>query len=61
MKAKRKLNYVDVIDSLKDLFIPRGAPAFIRSNNGPEFVTQAIWDWITAVGTKTAHMEPGTP
>ena len=61
IKVKRKLNSTDVIDVLTDLFILRGAPAFIRSDNGPEFVAQAVRDWIAAVGAKTAYIEPGSP
>ena len=34
---------------------------FIRSDNGPEFVAQAVRDWIAAVGAKTAYIEPGSP
>ena len=54
IRVKRKLNSSDVIDALTDLFILQGAPSFIRSDNGPEFVAQAVRDWITAVGAKTA-------
>ena len=61
IKVKRKLNSTDVVDVLTDLFILRGAPAFIRSDNGPEFVTQAVRDWIAAVGSRTAYIEPGSP
>jgi transposase InsO family protein len=46
---------------LSDLFILRGVPPFIRSDNGPEFVAQAVQDWINAVGAKTAYIEPGSP
>ncbi|MCH2165683.1 MAG: integrase core domain-containing protein, partial [Marinovum sp.] len=51
----------NVIDALSDLFILRGIPSFIRSDNGPEFVAQAVQDWIKAVGAKTAYIEPGSP
>ena len=62
IKVKRKLNSDDVIDALSDLFITtRGVSAFIRSDNGPEFVAQNVRDWIKAVGAKTAYIEPGSP
>ena len=61
IKVDRKLNSTNVIDALTDLFILRGSPAFIRSDNGPEFIAQAVRDWISAVGAKTAYIEPGSP
>jgi len=39
----------------------RGVPAFIRSDNGPEFVAKAVRAWINAVGSKTAYIVPGSP
>ncbi len=42
IRVNRKLNSVDVIDVLTDLFILRGVPAFIRSDNGPEFIAEAV-------------------
>jgi transposase InsO family protein len=50
-----------VIDVLSDLFILRGVPGHIRSDNGPEFVAKAVQEWITAVGAKTAYIAPGSP
>jgi len=61
IRVDRKLNSVDVIDVLTDQFILRGPPAFIRSDNGPEFVAEAVRDWIAAVGAQTAHIVPGSP
>ena len=61
MRVKRKLNSTDVIDTLTDLFILRGIPAYIRSDNGPEFVAKTVRHWIAAVGAKTAYIEPGAP
>ena len=58
---KRKLNSTEVIDALTDLFILRGIPAYIGSDNGPEFIAEAVRGWITAVGAKTAFIEPGSP
>src|SRR5262249_18474182 len=58
-RVARKLKAIDVIDVLSDLFILRGVPARIRSGNGTEFVAKAVQEWITAVGAKTAYLEPG--
>jgi transposase InsO family protein len=54
------LRATDVIDVLSDLFILRGVPAHIRSDNGPEFVAKRVQRWITAVGAKPATIEPGS-
>ncbi len=61
IRVNRKLRSTDVIDVLSDLFILRGIPGHIRSDNGPEFVAQAVREWIAAVGAKTAYIEPGSP
>jgi len=61
IRVKRKLNSTEVIDALTDLFILRGIPAYIRSDNGPEFIAEALRDWIKAIGAKTAYIEPGSP
>ena len=61
IRVDRKLNSTDVVDALTDLFILRGPPEFIRSDNGPEFVATRVRDWIEAVGAKTAFIEPGSP
>jgi putative transposase len=57
----RKLKAIDMIDILSDLFILRGIPTHIRSDNGPEFVAKAVQQWIAAVGAKTAYIERGSP
>jgi transposase InsO family protein len=61
IRVNRKLKAVDVIDVLSDLFILRGVPEHIRSDNGAEFVAKAVQDWIHAVGAKTAYIAPGSP
>lgn len=50
-----------VIEVLARLISVRGAPAFIRSDNGPEFVSAAILRWTTENGINTAHIAPGKP
>jgi len=59
--VKRKLNSTDVIDALTDLFILRGRPALVRSENGPEFVAKDVRPWIESVGAKTTFIEPRSP
>ncbi len=44
IKVKRKLNSQDVIDSLSDLFLQKGVPKFIHSDNGPEFIAKSVRD-----------------
>jgi putative transposase len=61
IRVARKLGSAEVIDVLADLFIARGTPAHIRSDNGPEFVAIAVKGWISGVGAKTAYIEPGSP
>jgi transposase InsO family protein len=61
IRIDRKLKSHDVIDVLSDLFILRGVPGYIRSDNGPEFIAKAVRDWIAAVGARTAFIEPGSP
>jgi putative transposase len=58
IRVKRKLNSRDVVDVLTDLFILRDVPLFIRSDNGPEFITDSVRNWIAAVGAKTVYIEP---
>ena len=61
IRVDRKLNSTAVIETLAELMLERGAPRHVRSDNGPEFVAKAVRDWIDAVGSKTAYIEPGSP
>nr|WP_114385284.1 IS3 family transposase [Methylorubrum zatmanii] len=61
IRVARKLKAVDVIDVLSDLFILRGVPEHVRSDNGPEFVAKSVQAWIMGVGAKTAYIAPGSP
>ena len=61
IRINRTLKSSDVIDLLSDLFILRGVPEHVRSDNGREFVAKAAQDWIAAVGAKTAYIELGSP
>jgi hypothetical protein len=61
LRVSRRLKSIDVIDVLSGLFILRGVPGHIRSDNGPEFVAKAVQEWIGAVGAQTAYITPGSP
>lgn len=61
IRIDRRLRSTDVIDTLADLFILRGIPGHIRSDNGSEFIAAAVKGWIAAVGAKTAYIERGSP
>ena len=57
----RRLNSQDVLYRLGELFVHRGSPVYIRSDNGPEFIAEVVHNWIAAVGAMTAYIEPGSP
>ena len=57
----RKLNCEDVLERLGWLFVHRGIPEHIRSDNGPEFTAQAVRDWLGRLGVGTLFIEPGSP
>ena len=61
MKVDRHISSQDVIDQLYELFLLRGVPKYIRSDNGPEFTAKKIRDWLTELGVKTLFIEPGSP
>ena len=61
IKVARKLNSMDVIETLADLFLLRGVPAHVRSDQGPEFIAEAVKGWIGAVGAQTAYIERASP
>ncbi len=59
--VKRKITSQDVIGRLFELFIMKGLPEHIRSDNGPEFTAKAIRGWLNRIGVKTLFIEPGSP
>ena len=59
--VKRKNTSQDVLDQLYMLFLVRGVPVHIRSDNGPEFTSKAVRGWLSELGVKTLFIEPGSP
>jgi putative transposase len=57
----RRITHQDVIDFLALLFIMKGIPDYLRSDNGPEFIADAVREWLFRLGVKTLFIEPGSP
>lgn len=57
----RKLDHEDVLERLAYLFVTRGVPEHLRSDNESEFTAQAVREWLGRVGVKTLYIEPGSP
>jgi len=50
-----------VIEVLEWLFLTRGVPKYLRSDNGPEFVSKAVYQWLKEAGYSTLFIKPGSP
>ena len=59
--VKRHIGSQDVIDQLFHLFVFRGIPEHIRSDNGPEFTSKDVRNWLNRLGVKTLFIDPGSP
>jgi putative transposase len=58
-KSGRRITSEDMIHTRADLFIERGAPTYLRSDNGPDFITKAVRDRLERLSVKTLFIEPG--
>jgi transposase InsO family protein len=61
LEVERHFTSKEVIEVLDRLFKEYGPPAFIRSDNGPEFIAEAVQKWLEARGVGTLYIEPGSP
>ena len=59
--VERRLNSEDVLECLTELFIHRGTPAYLRSDNGAEFTSKAVRAWLGRLGVQTLYIERGSP
>ena len=57
----RRITSDDVLGVLAQLFVGKGAPCHLRSDNGTEFTAKAVREWLSRVGVKTLYIEPGSP
>ena len=61
IKVDRALTAYDVVEQLAELFVVRGTPDHIRSDNGSEFTSAVVRGWLQRLGVKTLFIEPGSP
>lgn len=59
--VSRRIRSKDVLDQLYRLFLTRGVPGYIRSDNGSEFIANAVRSWLRDLGVTTLYIEPGSP
>ena len=59
--VSRRLTSENLLERLSDLFVRRGTPDHIRSDNGPEFTAKKVREWLERVEVKTLFIEPGSP
>ena len=56
-----RLGARQVMEVLERVICERGTPAYLRSDNGPEFVARAVQRWLQEQQIQTAYIEPGSP
>ena len=61
IRVERKLKSIDVLETLADLFLIKGVPEHIRSDNGSEFTAKIVREWLDRLGSQTLFIEPGSP
>ena len=61
LKVDTSIKGEDLIDTLAELFAMRGVPKHIRSDNGPEFVAEAVRTWLQKLDVESLYIEPGSP
>jgi putative transposase len=61
IEVERGMDAEDVVSTLEYLFEVRGEPEHIRSDNGPEFIAEAVRSWLARRGSKTLYIAPGSP
>jgi len=61
VQVARRLTHRDVLEVLANLFIHRGVPVHIRSDNGSEFTARRVRSWLAKLQVKPLFIEPGSP
>jgi putative transposase len=61
IRVEKRLGASEVIETLEWLFAQRGAPVYLRSDNGPELIAQQLQSWLSWRGTQTVYITAGHP
>lgn len=61
VRVARRINAIGVIETLADVMLFEGTPAYIRSDNGPGMIAKVLREWLSGLGTKSLYIEPGSP
>jgi putative transposase len=61
LHVARRIRHQDVLDQLYELFIDRGTPGFLRSDNDSVFTANAVREWLANTGVGPLFIEPGSP
>jgi putative transposase len=61
LRGERSLKSEDVLEVLDDLFLRRGIPEHIRSDNGSELTAEVVRSWLETLQVKPLYIEPGSP
>lgn len=61
LRADRALRGADVLEWLQRAIEEHGAPGFLRSDKGPEFIAKAVQHWLAEKRIKTIYIDPGSP
>jgi putative transposase len=59
--VRRRITSVEVIEAMAELFVARGLPEFIRSDNGPEFIAESLRGWLKDLDVSPMYIHPGSP
>jgi putative transposase len=61
LRVDRRLGSGEVIETRAAVMIRHGIPAYLRSDNGPEFIANELRHWLSGVGAAPLYIEPGSP
>jgi putative transposase len=61
LRADRALRSGEVLAWLQKAIAQHGAPEYLRSDNGSEFIAKIVQHWLAKNQIKTIYIDPGSP